>query len=213
MVQRFSRDGVWQADIGYHADDRERGRIGVLGGLATDRDGHLLVLDSENDRVQVFDADSGRWLAAWGTRGTGPGQFRLGRNTGAGGIAVDQPQVGEPATVYIADQNNHRVQAFTLTERSSSGDRVGALRLLRRHGLRRSRRSGSARPPSPRVTVGVDRRRSVASLSLRRGTSRLWFTGRLRGRKLPRGAHRLTLRAVDAAGNRSEVTRLRFRVR
>ena len=124
MVQRFSRDGVWQADIGYHADDRERGRIGVLGGLATDRDGHLLVLDSENDRVQVFDADSGRWLAAWGTRGTGPGHFRLGRNTGAGGIAVDQPQVGEPATVYIADQNNDRVQAFTLTERSSSGDRV-----------------------------------------------------------------------------------------
>ncbi len=124
VVQRFSRDGVWQADIGYHADDRERGRIGVLGGLATDREGHLLVLDSENDRVQVFDAESGRWLAAWGTRGTKPGRFQLGRNTGAGGVAIDQPAAGSPATVYIADQNNHRVQAFPLTERTSSGDRV-----------------------------------------------------------------------------------------
>ena len=124
VVQRFARDGTWEADLGWYADDRELGRLGVLGGLATDRDGHLYVLDSENDRVQVFDADSGAWLAAWGTRGTAPGEFRLGRNTGAGGIAVEQPAAGAPVVVYIADQNNHRIQAFALDQSASSGENV-----------------------------------------------------------------------------------------
>lgn len=124
VAQRFTRDGTWEADIGFYADSREPGRIGTLGGLATDRDGHLFVLDSENDRVQVFAADSGAWLGAWGTNGTGPGQFRLGRNTGAGGIAIDQPAAGAPAVVLIADQYNHRVQAFALTQQTGSGNRV-----------------------------------------------------------------------------------------
>ena len=124
VVQRFSRDGTWEADIGWYADDRELGRIGVLGGLAADRDGHLFVLDSENDRVQVFGAGDGRWLAAWGTRGSEAGRFALGRNTGAGGIAIDQSAAGAPATIYVADQNNHRIQAFVLSEVTPDGERV-----------------------------------------------------------------------------------------
>ena len=91
VVQRFDRSGTWLGELGGYADARQVGRIGVVGGLATDRAGHVYVLDSENDRVQVFEAATGRWLAAWGSTGQGAGRFRLGDNTGAGGIAIAQP--------------------------------------------------------------------------------------------------------------------------
>lgn len=148
VVQRFSRDGVWEADLGWYADHRQPGRLGVIGGLATDRDGHVLVLDSENDRVQVFDADSGRWLGSWGTRGTLSGQFRLGRDAGAGGIAIDQPVPGAPTIVYVADQNNHRIQAFSLEQHSTSGDRI-----LPR-GARETTDDDVVPVPAPAVTWG-----------------------------------------------------------
>jgi DNA-binding beta-propeller fold protein YncE len=121
VVQRFGRGGDWQLDVGSFADAGQLGRIGVIGGLATDRSGHLFILDSQNDRVQVFLASTGQFLGAWGSRGTGPGQFRLGANTGAGGIAIDQPSAALAPVVYIADQDNDRVQAFRL-ERAASGD-------------------------------------------------------------------------------------------
>src|SRR3954471_22851959 len=60
VVQRFGRDGAWELDVGAYADAAQPGRLGVVGGLATDRSGHLFVLDSQNDRVQVFSAASGR---------------------------------------------------------------------------------------------------------------------------------------------------------
>jgi NHL repeat-containing protein len=104
VVQRFDRSGPWLGELGSFADDRELGRVGVIGGVATDRAGDVFVLDSENDRIQVFDAASGGWLAAWGSTGQGPRQFRLGANTGAGGIAVDQPTAEAVPVVYIAPE-------------------------------------------------------------------------------------------------------------
>src|SRR5439155_10628107 len=81
---------------------------------------------SENDRVQVFRSDSGAWLAAFGSSGSSPGLFNLGANTGAGGIAVYQePSTAfpnpNPPLVYVADQDNHRVQKFTLSQ-TCAGD-------------------------------------------------------------------------------------------
>jgi DNA-binding beta-propeller fold protein YncE len=121
VVQRFDRTGAWLNELGGYADARQVGRIGVVGGLATDRAGHVYVLDSENDRVQVFEAATGRWLAAWGSTGQGAGQFRLGDNTGAGGLAVSQPTASDTPVAYVADQYNHRIQAFRL-DRDASGD-------------------------------------------------------------------------------------------
>jgi DNA-binding beta-propeller fold protein YncE len=121
VVQRFDRTGAWLGELGGYADAGQLGRIGVVGGLATDRAGHVYVLDSENDRVQVFASATGRWLAAWGSTGQDPGQFRLGDNTGAGGIAVAQSTASAAPVAYIADQYNHRVQAFRL-ERDATGD-------------------------------------------------------------------------------------------
>ena len=114
VVQEFTRDGTWVKDLGWHADAGQAGRFGVIGGLALDRANHLYVLDSQNDRVQVFRSDTGAWLGEWGTPGSGPGQFNLGANTGAGGIAVSQPTTADKPLVYIADQDTHRIQRFTL---------------------------------------------------------------------------------------------------
>ena len=60
VVQRFDRTGAWLGELGGYADAGQLGRIGVVGGLATDRAGHVYVLDSENDRVQVFESATGR---------------------------------------------------------------------------------------------------------------------------------------------------------
>ncbi len=121
VVQRFDRSGAWVGELGGYADAGQLGRIGVVGGLATDRAGHVYVLDSENDRVQVFVSSTGQWLASWGSTGQDPGQFRLGDNTGAGGIAIDQPTAAATPIAYIADQYNHRIQAFRLAQ-DASGD-------------------------------------------------------------------------------------------
>ena len=121
VVQRFDRSGAWLNELGGYADARQVGRIGVVGGLATDRAGHVYVLDSENDRVQVFEAATGRWLAAWGSTGQGPGQFRLGDNTGAGGLAIAQPTATDTPVAYVADQYNHRIQVFRL-DQDAGGD-------------------------------------------------------------------------------------------
>jgi DNA-binding beta-propeller fold protein YncE len=123
VVQEFTRDGTWLKDVGGHADARQLGRIGTVGGLAVDRSGHLYVLDSENDRVQVFETQDGSWLGAWGSRGTRPGTFRLGNNTGAGGIGLLQASGTDPVVAYVADQDNHRVQRFTLTGFLPAGPR------------------------------------------------------------------------------------------
>src|SRR3954453_5002537 len=65
VVQEFTRDGTWVKNVGWRADYREAGRLCTIGGLALDRAGHLFVLDSENDRVQVSISDSGALPGPW----------------------------------------------------------------------------------------------------------------------------------------------------
>jgi len=70
-------------------------------GIAFDREGALLVADTQNNRIQRIGAD-GRVLAVWGgpEAGERPGQFRQ-----PCGVA------GAPdGSVYVADTWNHRIQ-------------------------------------------------------------------------------------------------------
>jgi len=69
--------------------------------VAADYSGNVYVTEEQNNRVQKFDP-SGNFLLAWGSPGSGNGQF----NTPLG-VAVDYP-----GNVYVADAFNHRVQKF-----------------------------------------------------------------------------------------------------
>lgn len=117
QVQAFGRDGSFRLAIGARAARGEAGRLGVVGGVATDRAGHVYVLDAENDRVQVFAAADGRYLSSFGD----PSVFHLlagnpatGSGISASGIAVSQPTASAAPVVYVADQGNDRVARFTL---------------------------------------------------------------------------------------------------
>ena len=117
VVQAFAPDGTFRFAFGLRATRREPGRLGVVGGVATDHSGHVYVLDSENDRVQVFSASDGHYLASFGdatlfdlTSGT-PYE---GGGISASGLAVFQPGAGAAPVLYVADQGKDRVDSFTL---------------------------------------------------------------------------------------------------
>ncbi|MBI3741917.1 MAG: hypothetical protein HY257_09205, partial [Chloroflexi bacterium] len=75
--------------------------------IALDAQGNLYVADSDNARVQKFDAN-GKFLLAWGTKSPDnvpnppPGTF-----TQIWGMAVDKN-----GNVYVTDTWNHRIQKF-----------------------------------------------------------------------------------------------------
>ena len=73
----------------------------------TDEAGRIIVSDTGNHRIQLFDRD-GRSLAVWGrsvrgvpTRGGGVGEFASPRGVG----------VGRDGTIVVADTGNNRIQS------------------------------------------------------------------------------------------------------
>lgn len=74
--------------------------------VAVGADGRIYVLDSGNQRVQVFDP-AGQLINSWGSPGVENGQFSP-EGQGPWGITVDEQ------FVYVADTWNHRIQKFTL---------------------------------------------------------------------------------------------------
>jgi uncharacterized protein (TIGR03663 family) len=78
------------------------GQFSFPKGLATDSDGNTYVVDSQNHRIQKFDAE-GNFVTAWGSFGQEPGQL-----SEPWGITAD-PE----GNVYVADTWNHRVLRFT----------------------------------------------------------------------------------------------------
>jgi DNA-binding beta-propeller fold protein YncE len=77
-------------------------------GIAVDSSSNVYVTDNAdfsrpvNHRIQKFRSD-GSFIRAWGSFGTGNGQFNC-----PSGIAIDSS-----ANVYVADRNNNRIQKFT----------------------------------------------------------------------------------------------------
>lgn len=111
LVQKFTTSGVFVRQIGGFGTGPGRfgrvslgGTIGGIGGLAVGPAGSLYVLDSFNSRIQQF-TPGGTFLRQWGSLGSAPGEFDTGIN---GGIAV------RGSDLYVADQNNHRIQRFRL---------------------------------------------------------------------------------------------------
>ncbi|NOZ28946.1 MAG: TIGR03663 family protein [Chloroflexi bacterium] len=92
-------------------------------GVAIAPDGRIVVADSGNHRIQVFDPQ-GNYLTGWGSEcrlyeegqpgcvdpdGDGPLQLGDGQFQEPWGVAVDRD-----GNVYVADTWNHRIQKFTL---------------------------------------------------------------------------------------------------
>ena len=77
-------------------------------GIAVDAEGsRIYVVDtggvsSDLHRVRVFDAQSGKHLLDFGTRGTGPGELNLPRDV----------TIGKDGLLYVVDGGNFRVQVF-----------------------------------------------------------------------------------------------------
>jgi sugar lactone lactonase YvrE len=78
--------------------------IGDPGGVAVDKEGHVWVADSANDRVDEF-SSTGEDLNRFGTAGTGDGEFNDPR-----GIAVDSE-----GHIWVADTGNNRVEEVSST--------------------------------------------------------------------------------------------------
>jgi len=120
-IQRFTTTGGFLGACG--SEGRGDGQFSSPSGVAVVSTGIVSVADSGNHRIQGFSAVSavyvadsgnhriqrfnatGNFLGAWGSQGTGNGQFQF-----PSGVAV-----GPDGTVYVADSGNHRIQRFTAT--------------------------------------------------------------------------------------------------
>ncbi len=97
-VQELSQQGLPIREISLH-----RGRqAATLSGLAVDVTGDLYVADPAHNRIAMF-GPTGERRAAWGTAGTGGGQFHDPTDVA----------VAPSGAVYVADSDNGRVQTFS----------------------------------------------------------------------------------------------------
>jgi len=83
-------------------------------GLADD--GRILVADTDNDRIAILDAATGRCVRTIGSRGTGPGQFKAPRSVTADG----------KNGIWVADALNYRVQHLQTNGTVYAATPVGA---------------------------------------------------------------------------------------
>ena len=72
-------------------------------GVAVDSDDRIIVADSNNHRIQIFDS-AGNFVSKFGSNGSGNGQFNF-----PNGVAVDSDD-----RIIVADNSNHRIQIFIL---------------------------------------------------------------------------------------------------
>ena len=84
--------------------------LGYPSHLAVAPDGNIWVADGDNNRFQIF-APDGTFLEAWGTPGSGEGEFDF-TTVGWGGYDEAAIAFAPDGTFYVADTGNHRIQKF-----------------------------------------------------------------------------------------------------
>lgn len=117
-VEAYTTSGIYIRRWGDRGTDSPYPIPGGAWAVATDALGQVYVLNQNAFEVQEFTAD-GRFITAWGSEGSGPGQFgrrdffgrgQRGFFDGPGGIAV-----ADDGTVYVSDTWNSRVERFSPT--------------------------------------------------------------------------------------------------
>ncbi|XP_068224663.1 E3 ubiquitin-protein ligase TRIM71-like isoform X1 [Palaemon carinicauda] len=93
---------VGQVLLSIGSEGEGEGQLCRPWGCCCDKEGHIIVADRSNNRVQVFNPD-GSFHHSFGSAGTRPGQFDR-----PAGVAADP--IGR---IVVADKDNHRIQVFT----------------------------------------------------------------------------------------------------
>ena len=70
--------------------------------LSVNKEGQLMVCDSGNDRVQLFDLSSGKFVAKFGSEGSSTGEFNRPVSTA----------ILDDGRIVVSDCENHRIQIF-----------------------------------------------------------------------------------------------------
>ena len=97
-VLRFTTSGEY---LGQFSGD---GQFNGASDIALDDLGNIYVSDSGNNRIEMFDP-SGNFVLAWGTEGSGAGQFDRPR-----GLALNSGR----KRIYIVDSDNSRIEVFDI---------------------------------------------------------------------------------------------------
>jgi DNA-binding beta-propeller fold protein YncE len=99
-INVFKADGTFLRNMG--SCGSELGQFRFPYGLDQDKDGHLIVCEFGNNRVQLIDKKTGRGLKIWGHAGREPGQLAY-----PWGVATDKH-----GRVVAVDAGNNRLQVF-----------------------------------------------------------------------------------------------------
>jgi DNA-binding beta-propeller fold protein YncE len=115
------QDNLLSAKLSATYREESEEELSPPSGLCFSSEGHLLLADDFNHRIQVYDSQF-NLLHSFGSKGKEPGQFQYPK-----GIAVDSDK-----NIYVADSWNHRVQKFDakgipLLTFGACGDKKGEL--------------------------------------------------------------------------------------
>ena len=99
--REYGRFGVVTQFFG--SDGSQNGQFCRPWGICCDQQGHIIVGDRSNHRIQVFDSN-GQFKHKFGTEGMRPGQFNR-----PAGVAVTRE-----GHIVVADKDNHRIQVLKL---------------------------------------------------------------------------------------------------
>lgn len=103
-VMKFTTDGKLLATFGVKSEPGEdAGHFNRPADVAFGPEGDVYIADGYGNSRVVRLAHDGRFLGAWGRKGTAEGEFNLPHS-----VAVDAK-----GRVYVADRENKRVQVFT----------------------------------------------------------------------------------------------------
>lgn len=87
--------------IGNNEDPSEK--LARPWGVAVDRDGHIIVADRSNNRIQIYNSE-GKFIRGFGSEGSERGEFNR-----PAGLAIDSRR-----RIIVADKDNHRIQIMTM---------------------------------------------------------------------------------------------------
>jgi sugar lactone lactonase YvrE len=180
-IQRLNAcSGEWELFAGELEGKygRDLGKMAAVVSMAFDAEGNLFVVDSGNNRIQVFDALTGQWHL-FGGRLDGENGSRVGEFEYPGGIAI-----APDGTVYVSDTQNHRVLARRLRKRDVPGQNGLIHGVVGRLFGNRDGGGGSTRlacSPWARVQTFFGTYSYAACAGYNTGEARIMFVSRLLG--------------------------------